>query len=403
MSVSRYAARICLLVVAALTVLCVLALLWQLRPPQLPQVQLSWSALTEPMSITEVEEIGFFVGWLVLLVLMLVIAWGLLDEIAGTVGERHEEALDAFAARVLPRPQPRERRPARLAPPGKIPFTFDPRPEAQTNAAAPSAIPTAVRREQAPAPPAVPASQAIVAKDDRTPSISILGPLQITGARPRRGRMRTATAQLLAYLVLRPTGATGEELIEAIWPGQDPSKTKPRLWQSAADARKVIGEAFIRDGERYQLDRAQLKIDLDELERLLAGAQNADAADEQRLLEDALDLFRGEPLAGADCPWADADIRHLNARLVDLLGRTGQARLTHGDPHGALQAAERGLALDEFNESLWRLALQAEHALGMRESVTRRYRELTRTLDEQLGLQPSQETRTIYRQLLGQT
>jgi len=35
------------------------------------------------------------------------------------------------------------------------------------------------------------------------------------------------------------------------------------------------------------------------VERLLAGAQNADAAEEQRLLEDALDLFRGEPLAGA--------------------------------------------------------------------------------------------------------
>jgi len=50
-----------------------------------------------------------------------------------------------------------------------------------------------------------------------------------------------------------------------MWPGQDPSKTKPRLWQSAADARKVIGEAFIRDGERYQLERARLKIDLDEL------------------------------------------------------------------------------------------------------------------------------------------
>jgi DNA-binding SARP family transcriptional activator len=67
-----------------------------------------------------------------------------------------------------------------------------------------------------------------------------------------------------------------------------------------------------------------------------------------------------------------------------------------------LDVLERGLALDEFDEALWRLALQAEHALGLRESVTRRYRELTRTLEEQLGLQPSQETRTIYRQLLGQ-
>lgn len=394
-------ARIGLHAVVALTVLCGLALVWQVRPPQLPQIHLSWSALTEPMSTPAVEEIGFFVGWLILLVLLLLLAWGLLDEIAGTIAERRQEKLDAFAARVLPRPVQRASRPVRLAPPGKIPFTFDPRPDQQAKTAAPkpTTAPAPPQRDSAPVAPTSP----IPAADDRRPSISILGPVRISGARPRRGRLRTATEQLLVYLVLRRAGATSEELIEAIWPGQDPSKTKPRLWQSAADARKVIGDAFIRDGERYQLDRTKLKIDLDDLEHLLSEAQKTDTADEQRLLEDALALFRGEPLAGTDYPWADADIRHLNARLVDLLGRTGHARLAHDDPHGALQAAERGLALDEFNESLWRLALQAEHALGMRESVTRRYRELTRTLDEQLGLQPSQETRTIYRQLLGQT
>jgi DNA-binding SARP family transcriptional activator len=387
-------ARIGLHAVVALTVLCVLALVWQVRPPQLPQIHLSWSALTEPMGTPEVEEIGFLVGWLTLLVLLLLLAWGLLDEIACTIAQRREEELDAFAARVLPRPVQREARPVRLAPPGKIPFTFDRRPDPQTK--------TAPARPQRGSAPAMPPRPATAAADDRRPAISILGPLRISGAQPRRGRLRTATEQLLVYLVLRPAGATGEELIETIWPGQDPSKTKPRLWQSAADARKVIGEAFIRDGERYQLERAQLKIDLDELERLLAGAQNADAAEEQRLLEDALDLFRGEPLAGADYPWAEADIRHLNARLVDLLGRTGHARLAHGDPHGALQTAERGLALDEFNESLWRLALQADYALGLRESITRRYDDLAHALDEQLGLQPTRETRVMYRQLLGQ-
>jgi DNA-binding SARP family transcriptional activator len=401
MRAPHYSARIGLHAVVALTVLCVLALVWQLRPPQLPQIHLSWSALTEPMSTPEVEEIGFLLGWLILLVLLLLLAWGLLDEIACTIAQHREEELDAFAGRVLPRPVQRQSRRVRLAPPGKIPLTFDPRPDPQTKTAVtPTTDPASPQRDSAPATPTRPAT---AAADDRRPSISILGAVRISGARPRRGRLRTATEQLLVYLVLRPAGATGEELIEAIWPGQDPSKTKPRLWQSAADARKVIGEAFIRDGERYQLDRAHLKIDLDELEYILTEAQNADAAGEQRLLEDALALFCGEALEGTDYPWADADIRHLNARLVDLLGRTGRARLTHSDPHGALQAAERGLALDEFNESLWRLALQAEHDLGMRESVTRRYRELTRTLDEQLGLQPSQETRTVYRQLLGQT
>ncbi len=39
----------------------------------------------------------------------------------------------------------------------------------------------------------------------------------------------------------------------------------------------------------------------------------------------------------------------------------------------------------------------------LRESITRRYDELTRSLDEELGLEPARETRVMYRQLLGQT
>jgi DNA-binding SARP family transcriptional activator len=80
----------------------------------------------------------------------------------------------------------------------------------------------------------------------------------------------------------------------------------------------------------------------------------------------------------------------------------GRVRLAHGDARGALQMAEQAIALDQFHETSWRLALQAEHALGMRESITRRYDELADALDEQLGLQPARETRVMYRQLLGQ-
>lgn len=65
--------------------------------------------------------------------------------------------------------------------------------------------------------------------------------------------------------------------------------------------------------------------------------------------------------------------------------------------------AERAITLDQFHEASWRLALEAEHTLGLRESITRRYDELTRSLDEQLGLEPARETRLMYRQLLGQT
>jgi hypothetical protein len=38
----------------------------------------------------------------------------------------------------------------------------------------------------------------------------------------------------------------------------------------------------------------------------------------------------------------------------------------------------------------------------LHEPITRRYGELTRSLDEHLGLKPAPETRLVYRQLLGQ-
>jgi DNA-binding SARP family transcriptional activator len=65
--------------------------------------------------------------------------------------------------------------------------------------------------------------------------------------------------------------------------------------------------------------------------------------------------------------------------------------------------AEQAIALDTLHEPSWRLALQAEHALGLRESITRRYDELTRSLDEELGLEPARETRLVYQQALSQT
>ena len=63
--------------------------------------------------------------------------------------------------------------------------------------------------------------------------------------------------------------------------------------------------------------------------------------------------------------------------------------------------SERAIAFDQLHEAGWRIALQAEHALGLRESITKRYDDFAHALDERLGLQPTRETRAMYRQLLG--
>ena len=63
----------------------------------------------------------------------------------------------------------------------------------------------------------------------------------------------------------------------------------------------------------------------------------------------------------------------MRGTYAELLERVGRARLERGDVRGALDAAERGLAVDGLSEALWRLALEAEGAPGLREAIAERY------------------------------
>jgi DNA-binding SARP family transcriptional activator len=367
--------------IGAIIALATLATLGLLRPP-LPHI----ASLTAPLSEGTIRDGALCLAWLLALYLAIVLL--------------------IHAARVTIR-GPAWQREAIL--PGIIPNPPEPRPSTPLSERFQPAFPLTLTRPDTPQKPAEaqPSAPAATPTVEQTPtprqqpelSISLLGPLRIDGA--RRPPKRVPTRELIAYLALHPNGASRDELIEAIWPAQDPKRTRPRLWESASDAKAALGDAWIVDGERYRLDRDRLQIDLDQLDQLLSRTESDDDAEPPNL-EAALALWRGEPLQGSDYAWADGHIHRLQATLIGLLERTGHARLDRGDPRGALQLAEQAIALDQFHEASWRLALQADYALGLRESITRRYNDLARALDQQLGLQPTRETRIVYRQLLGQ-
>jgi DNA-binding SARP family transcriptional activator len=377
-----------LLALAALLALVALALIWEMRPafPALPK---DWLA---SMSAQEGQDALFSFLWIVLEVVLFLLAYGFAEEIRLTVEERREAEIAAFAARVLPKPPPAPPPPSRPAYADKYVLTLAPRkpPEAAT------AIATAEREQTR-----------LAHSDGEAPAehkihISLLGPLSITGAE-HTGNLRSAGEQLIAYLALHPRGARRDELTEAIWPAEDPKRSRQSLWQNISEIRSLLGNALIADRAHYALDRRCVTVDIEELELQLAEAEATQAPVPRRQsLERALRLFRGQPLAGFDQLWADPYARNLQATHAELLEQVGHARLAAGDARGALQAAEQGLDVDNLNEGLWRLAMQAESQLGLRESVGQRYEQLQRLLDEQVGLQPEGETRALYRELLGQ-
>jgi DNA-binding SARP family transcriptional activator len=370
-----------------LLALAALVALWRYRPP-LPHV----ASLTASLTLTALRDGALCVAWLLavyIAVVLLVRAVRVV--IRGPAWQREAVLPGVIPAAPPPRP------PTPLSERFQPPFALTLVPRANTDTA-PTQASTAPQTDVPTAAPTKPQRQEPSVTSGPTLSISILGPLRIDGTdRPPK---RVPTRELIAYLALHPKGASRDELIEALWPEQDPKKTRPRLWESASDARAALGDAWVVEGERYRLDRSEVSIDLDQLDQLLA---NIEPDDEPQALEAALELWRGEPLQGSDYMWADGHIHRLRATLIGLLERAGNTRLERGDARGALELAEQAISLDQFHEASWRLALQADYALGLRESITRRYDDLTHALDEQLGLQPTRETRVMYRQLLGQS
>ena len=239
---------------------------------------------------------------------------------------------------------------------------------------------------------------------DPLPLVSLLGPLTIHGGKRSRRGLRARALELIAFLALRRVGAQRDEVLEALWPGEAPERSRHRLYQAVGDARRLLGEAIASERDRYSLDRSRVRVDVDELEELLKEARRADPSERtNKILEKALTLFRAEPLAGCDYLWVEGELRRLRVTYVELLKRVGRARLETGDAERSLEAAERGLAIDALDEDVWRLALEAEGALGLREAIEARYGRLRDLLQERLALEPARETREVYLRLLGQS
>jgi DNA-binding SARP family transcriptional activator len=376
-----------LLSVAALV--AVLALAWDLRPslPPLPQ---SFSAPLPSSTISRTLDLA---AWIVFVLLDLVLLMKVMKLAIQRTPRRSALRLRrAFAAREKPTVDDADwrKQSAPLAPPVLLlPTRHDVEPPS-----------TQVQADGEALPEVAPAHAAVDDRSEDRAAIRLLGPFELIGCKKKQPR-RQATVELIAYLAIQRRPVNRDELLEALWPDDDPRRSAARFYQAASEARKLLGDAFLRARDTYNLDRQQLEIDLDELDGLREQART-DEEHESALFERALALFRGEPFAGIDAFWADSERCRLTSIRLSLLERVGRLRLEFGDAVAALEVADEAAALDGSNEHIVQLAIEAEAALGRRDAVTKRYERLCRHLDDRFGLEPNRDTRLLYRRLLSQ-
>jgi len=376
---------------AVTALLLALALSWELRPA-LPQLPPSFSTPLPSATITATLKLA---AWVVFVLLDLVLIRKVLQFAIRREPTHTELRLrHAFAQHELPSLDGRDWRAhaAPLAPPVlRLPVRRE-RAERE---------PTALHLQRhGPREPSPSVEAAPTDTSNERLGVLLLGPLELRGC--KKQPRRQATAELIAYLAVQRRPASRDELLEALWPGDDPRRSAGRFYQAVSEARKLLGDAFRRDRDMYALDHRQLRIDLDEFDRLRSEAAATMGKQQRELLDRALALFRGDPLAGIDALWADTEARRLTAFRIEFLERAGRMRLESGDASGALALAEEAAAADPSNERPVQLAIEAEAALGRREAVVERYERLRRNLDDQFGLEPSRDTKILYRRLLGQ-
>lgn len=136
--------------------------------------------------------------------------------------------------------------------------------------------------------------------------IRLLGGFQLgRDGRPLEQLPLRAARSLFAYLVLnRERSHTRDLLAGTFWPDFDESRARRRLSQALWQTQTTLGTA---DGQRYLIGtpdtirfnpEADFWLDVDEFLAALEEAADADRTTEIRVLTRAVELYRGDLLAG---------------------------------------------------------------------------------------------------------
>jgi DNA-binding SARP family transcriptional activator len=209
---------------------------------------------------------------------------------------------------------------------------------------------------------------------------------------------------VLAILALHANQVVSRDrLIDELWRESPPATAQTALQVHVSQLRKALGADRIETrtpGYRLRIEPDEL--DVVRFEQLVTKARRAPAADAGDQLRQALDIWRGPPLADLD----DALARPERARLEEERMSAHELRITADldlGRHEDLIPELEGLVQEHpLRERLRGQLMVALYRSGRQADALEVYREGRRLLDQELGLQPGDELRQLERAILEQ-
>ncbi|KPC62274.1 AfsR/SARP family transcriptional regulator [Streptomyces chattanoogensis] len=240
---------------------------------------------------------------------------------------------------------------------------------------------------------------------------TVLGPVRAWRGETALAAGSPQQRALLAALLLRGgRTATAAELVDALWGDEPPHAALAAVRTYASRFRKALGpdaDALVSESGGYAIrstDSRPLDLDHDHAEQYAAEAEKARTAGDlgraRELLDRALDLWDGEPLAGLPGPYAETQRTRLNEWRLSLMETLLELDLELGSHAEAVSELTALTAAHPLRERLRELLMLALYRSGRQAEALAVYTDTRKLLDDELGVDPCASLSELQQRIL---
>jgi DNA-binding SARP family transcriptional activator/predicted ATPase/Tfp pilus assembly protein PilF len=244
--------------------------------------------------------------------------------------------------------------------------------------------------------------------------ITLLGGLTISrGGTAVTGFASRKVEALLIYLAGNPRTHPRETLATLLWPENDQNRALANLSVALNSLRKQLDPYILADRHTiafnvetdYELDTAvfQQAIQSAQAQQQVRGKLSRIGAAQ---LQTAVSQYQGDFLAGFHIrgtpefeAWALLEQERLRQMFLTALADLITFHQQRGQLATAIDHAQRLLAVDPLQENIQRQLMMLYAQDNQRPAALAQYEQCVRILDEELGVEPDEETTVLYEQI----